>query len=161
MSTGSAKLSVSKMGEEASKVSDAKMAEILNAIGQDIAAIVGGDANDSYLYAEAADGAVEAGVFQDVGDKVIYHDPNDNLFDDIQELWYMAEAGKNWEALHYDLNGGQFDARFEYPDVWDPEETSTDRRERALKERFGDKPVIYPPPDKDFHDLTEADLPDD
>jgi hypothetical protein len=149
------------MGEEASDVSDEKMSELLNAIGQDIAVILGGDPNDSYMYAVAADGAVEAGIFQDVGSQVIYYDPDDELFDDVQELWYGAEPGKKWEVLHLDIKNGQFDAHFDYPDSFDPEETSTDRRERALAARFGDKPVVYPPPDEGFHDLTEADLPSD
>ena len=142
-------------------MSNDKLTEILNSIGQNIAAIVGGDADDSYLYAEAADGSVEAGVFQSVGDQVIYHDPDDELLDDIQELWYAAETDKSWEALRYNIKDRRFDAHFDYPDSFDPEETSTDRRERALKERFGDKPVIYPPPDEHFQDLTEADLGDD
>jgi hypothetical protein len=147
--------------KEADEMSNEKMAERLNAIGQYISAILNGDAEDSYLYAEATDGSVEGGIFQDKGREVIYHDPNTDLAKEILELWYLAEPGKEWGALHYDIKDGRFDARFEYPDAWDPEEFTPDRRERALKERFGDKPVIYPPPDEDFQDLTEADLPGD
>lgn len=142
-------------------MSNEKMTEILNAIGRNIAAIIGSDPDNSYLYAEATDGSVEGGVFQDIGAKVIYHDPTDALADEIQELWYVAERGKKWGALHYDFKDEQFDARFEYPDKWNPDEFTHERMERALKERFGDKPVIYPPRGEDFHDLTEADLLDD
>jgi hypothetical protein len=142
-------------------VSDEKMTELLNAIGQDLAAIVEGNPNGTYLYLEAADGAVGGGVFQDIGPEVLYYDPNDDLCDAVQELWYAAERGKKWGALHYEIKDGQFDARFDYPDAWDPDEYTHDRLERALKERFDDKPVIYPPPDQDFYNLTEADLSDD
>ena len=142
-------------------MSNEKMTEILNAIGRDIAAIIGGDPDNSYVYAEATDGSVEGGVFQDIGATIIYHDPDDNLFDDIQELWYLAKRGEKWGALHYDIKSGQFDARFDYPEAWNPDEFTHERTERALAARFGDKPVIYPPPDENFHDLTEADLPDD
>lgn len=138
-----------------------KITEILNAIGQHIAAIIGGDPNGTYLYLEAADGAVGGGVFHDIGSEVIYHDPDDDLCDDVQELWYAAESSKKWGALHYEIKDGQFDARFDYEDAWNPDEYTHDRTERALKERFGDKPVIYPPPDEGFYDVTEADLPDD
>ena len=137
------------------------MGERLNTIGQHIAAIVDGDPDDCFLYVEVGDGAVEGGVFQDVGAKVIYYDPDDALCDEVQELWYDAAPGKKWGAFHYDIKDGQFDARFEYPDAWDAEEYTPDRRERALKARFGDKPVIYPPPDEGFYDLTETDLPGD
>jgi hypothetical protein len=147
--------------EEVIKMSNEKMTEILNAIGQMVAAILNGSPNDSYLYAEATDGSVEGGVFQDKGKEVIYYDPTDALADEILELWYLAERGKKWGALHYEIIDGKFDARFEYPDTWDAEEYTPDRRERALRARFGDKPIVYPPPDEGFYDLNETDLPED
>jgi hypothetical protein len=150
-----------KTHEEAVNMPNEKLADILNLIGQQVTDILDGEPDNSYLYAEATDGSVEGGIFQDKGREVIYHDPNHALADEILELWYAAEPGKKWGALHYDIKDGQFDARFEYPDAWDPEEYTPDRRERALRERFGEKPVIYPPPDENFHDLTEADLPGD
>lgn len=142
-------------------MSNEEMARILNAVGGDITNIIGKVPSDAYLYAEATAGSVEGGIFEDVGDKIIYYDPDDDLFDNIQELWYAGERGKEWGALHYDIKDGKFDARFEYGDRWNADEYTFDRRERALKERFGDKPVIYPPPDESFHELTEADLPKD
>ena len=138
-----------------------KMADILAQLGQHIAEIINGDPEGSYMYAEADDWFQEAGIFKDAGDTVAYFDPDTELFQEIGRLWEAAEANMKWSALHYDVKNGQFDAQFDYPDSFDPEETSDDRRERALKERFGDKPVVYPPPDEDFHDLTEADLPGD
>ena len=138
-----------------------EMADILAGLGQHIAEIVEGNPDQCYIYAEADAGFQEAGVFRDVGDKVLYFDPDDELVDDIGRLLHAAEPDKKWAALHYDVQNGQFDAQFDYPDSFDPEETSDDRRERALRARFGDKPVIYPPPDEGFYDLTEADLPGD
>lgn len=138
-----------------------EMADILAGLGQRIVEIVDADPENCYVYAEADAGFQEAGVFRDIGDEVLYFDPDDALFEDIGKLWNAADQDKKWAALHYDVKDGKFDARFDYPDYFDPEETSYDRRERALKARFGDKPVIYPPPDEGFYDLTEADLPDD
>ena len=140
-------------------MSDEKTTDLLNAIGNDIADIVKANPNNCYVYAEAADGMVEAGVFQDLGNSIIYYDPDDDLLDDIQELWYSMEMINKWEGLHYDIQGGSFNARFDYADSSDREETSTDRRERALKDRFGDKPIIYPEPGPEFYGVTEADFP--
>ncbi len=50
-----------------------------------------------------------------------------------------------------------FRYEFDYPDQFDPNENCDDRRDHALKARYGAKPVVYPKPE-DLPDLTEADL---
>lgn len=40
---------------------------------------------------------------------------------------------------------GKFDVSFKYPDEVNVETISMERRQSALRARFGDKPVIYPP----------------
>jgi hypothetical protein len=57
--------------------------------------------------------------------------------------------------LHYDIKDGKFAVEYFYTDQLDPDEGSYERRERALEQRFGDKPIIYPPPDPGLWDLTE------
>jgi hypothetical protein len=142
-------------------MSNDQTAEMLNSIGQYMVHIIGDLYDNSYLHAEAGARWAEVGIFQDVGLEVVYHDPNTELSLQIIRLWDAAEPDRKWGALHYDIKDGRFDARFEYSDGWDPDETTGDRLERALHERFGEKPVIYPRAGPEFDDLTEADLPGD
>lgn len=142
-------------------MSNEKMAEILAEIGQHLVEITEDDPEGVYLYVEADAGSQEAGIFKDKGESISYWDPDGELFDAIDRLWYAADSDKKWAVMEYVVTNGRFDADFLYPDQLDPEETSYDRRERALEKRFGDKPVIYPPMDEDFHDLTEDDLSKD
>jgi len=135
--------------------------DMLNAIGQHLADIIERHPDGTYLYAEVDEGAYEAGVFHDEGEQVVYYDPSDELFDELIGLWELAEAGKKWAVLQYEVKEGKFNASFSYPDQLDPEEFSFERRERALAERYGDKPVIYPKPDGNFRRLTLEDFPDD
>ncbi|WP_397603327.1 hypothetical protein [Sphingorhabdus sp.] len=138
-----------------------EMGKLLNQIGQHLADILDQHPDGSYMYAEVTEGSCEAGVFHDEGEQVVYYEPNDELFDALFDLWKFAEADKKWTALHYEVNDGAFKARFLYPDQLDPDEFSYERRGRALDERYGDKPVIYPESDGDFRELTLDDFPDD
>ena len=140
---------------------NSKFGEILTAVGGHIAAIVGDDHDGAYMYAESDGGSYGASIFKDAGEAVVYFDPDDALFAELERLWHAAEHDKKWEILHYEIKGETFDARFGFPEELDPEESIDDRRQRALQERYGDKPVIYPPMDEFFHELGEADLPDD
>ena len=138
-----------------------EMGKLLNQIGQHLADILDQHPDDSYMYAEVTEGSCEAGVFHDEGEQVVYYDPSDELFDALFDLWKFAEADKKWTALHYEVNDGAFKARFLYPDQLDPDEFSYERRGRALDERYGDKPVIYPKPHGSFRELKLDDFPDD
>ena len=138
-----------------------EMGDMLNGIGQHLADILEQHPDGSYMYAEVDEGSCEAGVFLDEGEQVVYFDPSDELFDALFDLWEFAEADKKWVVLHYEVKNGAFAVRFSYPDQIDPEESIVERRERALYERYGDKPVIYPEPDENFRMLTLDDFPDD
>jgi hypothetical protein len=135
-----------------------KMGDMLNSIGQHLADILDTHPNDSFLYAEVTEGSVGSGVFHDVGDRVIYFDPSNELVDALGKLWDMAPETEKWAVLQYEVKDGKFDARYTYPEDLKPDEWETDQRQRVLIERYGDKPVIYPEPDERFHALTEADL---
>ena len=114
-------------------------------IGGEIAHIVGGEFNEAFLYAEVGDGWVGAGVFKDERSAVRYFDPSSALCDMLLEAWKTSEPAKRWAVVEYSIIGSKFDAQFLFPDQIDPEESEYERRPRALKRRFGDKPVIYPP----------------
>lgn len=56
------------------------------------------------------------------------------------------ESGiKRWSIMEYEIKDGKFDVSFKYPDEVHVETISMERREAALRARFGDKPVVYPP----------------
>lgn len=114
-------------------------------LGGEIADIVGGQVDGALLYVEAGEGWASAAIFRDEGDAIRYFDPSSELFDLIHELWNAQEPSKRWAVMEYVVEGTKFDAQFLYPEQIDPEESEVERRPRALKRRFGDKPVIYPP----------------
>lgn len=115
-------------------------------IGAELAEIVGGDPDGVYLYAEAGEGWYGYGVFKDEGDKVRYYDPSRELGDLIYEAWQTEDPDKRWAIMEYEIHGTKFDAEFKFSDEVKVESyDEDDRRDIALKRRFGDKPVIYPP----------------
>lgn len=142
-------------------MANVRLSNSLNAVGQCVAAIVGDEPDGAYLYVECNGRSCGAGVFHDKGESVAYFDPDEELIAALYQLWNVSDADKKWEVLEYEIAGDAFDARFGFADELDLEETIHDRRERALRARYGDKPVIYPPMDDDFHELTEDDLSDD
>lgn len=122
-----------------------KLGPLFANIGSEVAKIVGGDPDGAYLYVEAGDGWYGASVFKDEGEIVRYFDPSSKLDDLIYEAWLTEEPAKRWVVMEYEVEGANFDARFKFPDEVDVESFDEDRREIALKNRYGDKPVIYPP----------------
>lgn len=118
---------------------------LLADVGGEIADIVGGDPQGAYLYAEAGEGWVGAGVFKDEGESVRYFDPSSELIELLLKAWNAEEADKRWAVMEYEIKGTKFDANFQFPDEIDPKESEIQRRPRALKRRYGDKPIIYPP----------------
>ena len=69
---------------------------------------------------------------------------SDLLFD----LWHAEsdDENKRWSVMEYAIEGGKFEAAFKYPDEVDVSgEPDDERRQAALRARFGDKPVVYPP----------------
>jgi hypothetical protein len=115
-------------------------------IGGELAQIVGGDPDRTFLYVEVGDRWLEGGVFKDEGDSVRYYDPSQELSDLIWKAWNTEEPNKRWSVMGYEITGTKFNARFKFPDEVDVEIYDADRRRTALKNHFGDKPVIYPPP---------------
>ena len=118
---------------------------LLSDIGGALARILGGDADGTFLYAEGGQGWMASGVFKEAGGSVRYYDPSRELGDLLLELWNAEEPDKRWAVMEYVITGAKFDVQFRFPDQIDPDESELERRPRALKRRFGDKPVIYPP----------------
>lgn len=138
-------------------VADADMSEFYNAIGQEIAAIIGKNPDGAYAYVEAEEMMLSPSLFHDVGNRVVYYSPSSELCEAIWDLWYAEPEEKRWATMHYEIADGQFSVEFGYEENADPEELSMDRRDRILKARYGDKPIYYPPPE-DWPEVTEDDL---
>lgn len=142
--------------QEAAQDKFDEIGPILNAIGGEGAAIVGGDPDGLYIYAELDDGAVVAGVFKDEGETVRYFEPTPELVGLLHDAWEAEnwDEALRWVVMEYEVDGSQFDAQFRYAEELDPNEDSRDRRRAALKERYGGKPVIYPPVPEHFQEVT-------
>jgi hypothetical protein len=124
-----------------------KLGPILSDIGAELARMVGGDPDGVFLYVEAGIGWYGASVFDDEGASVRYYDPSRELSDLIYKAWLSQDPDKRWSVLEYEIKGTKFDAGFKFPDEVPVESFADDgRRTVALRKRFGDKPVIYPPP---------------
>ena len=121
-------------------------------IGEEAMRIVGGPPNGIYIYVEIGEGWVEANVFKDEGDRVRYFWPDSpgrsdgvsDLSDAIVDAWCLEPEDKRWTVMHYIIEDGKFDAKFDFDDLERRDETEDERRERVLDARYGDKPRIYP-----------------
>ena len=122
----------------------------LSSIGTDAVAIVGGAPTDIFLFVEAGDGWVSASLYKEAGGSIHYFEPSQALYDDLLDLWEAEDTKKRWTEMQYAVVNGRFNARFEYDDMKLPGDGSIDRRERVLRARYGDKPIVYPPPSPDM-----------
>ena len=119
----------------------------MNEIGQELADIAGGNPEGVYLYVEIGQGWVSPNVFKDDGKSVLWLDFDDAELDDLLfEAWRLEPEGKRWSVMEYEIRGGKFEVSFKYPEEVDVESMDPDNREKALHARYGDKPIVYPPP---------------
>lgn len=58
-----------------------------------------------------------------------------------------------WSVMEYDVKDGKFSVSFKYPEEVNVEIVDGERREAALRARYSDKPVVYPPPPKGAFEL--------
>jgi hypothetical protein len=122
-----------------------KLGHMLSEIGGLAAEDAGGDPDGLYLYVEVGDRWISSSLFKDNGDSIQYFDVSSELSDLIYEFWQAEDRDKRWAVMEYETKGTKFDAKFKYPEEVDVESFDDDRREIALKKRYGDKPIIYPP----------------
>lgn len=124
---------------------------LMNEIGLELVETVGGDPNGVFLYVEIGEGWVDISIFKDEGEVVRWHNPRKtNLADLLREAWYLEPEGPNmrWSVLEYTVIDKKFEVSMKYPEEVNVEVYDDDdvRRQSALRARFGDKPVVYPPP---------------
>jgi hypothetical protein len=118
---------------------------IYAAIGEEAANIVGTDPDGLYLYGEAGEGRSGGGLFMDEGPVVRYYRPTRELCALLLQAWEAEEPKQKWELMEYHIKGTSFDAKLIYPDQIDHDLPPSEIRGGFLRNRFGDKPVIYPP----------------
>jgi len=126
---------------------------LMNEIGQVLAQIADGEPEGVFLYVEIGRGWISSNVFKDEGDAVRNLDSNSDLDHLLWDAWYAAPKGKRWSVMEYDIKGGKFEVAFKYPEEIDVETFDPDHREAALRTRYGDKPVVYPPPPEGAFEL--------
>lgn len=131
--------------------------KLLARIGQALANMIDGDPNGAFAYVEVREMWMAPSAFHDEGNRVVYFSTSHEFDEAVDDLWHAKDVGLRWEAMRYEIVDGQFAVEFDYPDQLDIDESCDDRRERALKTRYGDK-LIYYPPREDLSELTEADL---
>lgn len=136
-----------------------KVGDILAGLAQHLQEILGIHPNGTFVYAEIDDEGCEVAIFHDEGDKIVYYEADDELFDEIINLWETAIDSEKWLVLEYDVRGEQFESSFTYIDQLNPEEDSIERRERLVHSRYGDRQVIYSAMGPNAVKLTLDDLP--
>lgn len=132
-----------------------KVGRLIERIGAEGAAIVGGNPEGTYIYAEVEPGVVFASVFKEESQSVRYFDCTSELSDLIMDAWEAENPDdhKRWTVLEYEVRGGKFDVHLTYSDELNPRDHASDRLELALRKRYGTKPVVYPPIPERFEEL--------
>lgn len=98
------------------------------------------------LYAQLDYNMIGESIFKELGDQFLFRWPvNERLPYALLELWEAQDGNYRWSELEYVLRDGRFEVTYFYPDGIDPEEDVIQRRERALRRHFREKPIVYPP----------------
>ena len=122
-----------------------KLGPILNEIGQELAEIAG-VRDGMYLYVEAGDGWTAPSVFKEDGSVIRYLDSDGTELPDLlDDAWNAEPEGKRWSVMEYVIENGRFAVSFKYPEEVNVDTMEHDHRQDALRRRYGNKPVVYPP----------------
>ncbi len=98
------------------------------------------------LYAQLNHNMIGESIFKELGNQLLFRWPtNERLPSALLELWEAQDGQEQWSELEYMLRDGQFAVAYVYPDDIDPQEDVIERRKRALRRHFGEKPIVYPP----------------
>ncbi|NYT39360.1 hypothetical protein HZY97_01195 [Sphingomonas sp. R-74633] len=127
-----------------SNESEAILQEIGNLLAEDLEPPF----DSILLHAILAENMVGPSIFKDLGDHIIYRDVALDLLDEVLlDLWYTFPPRERWAEMEYLIRDGKFEVKYVYADEVAPIEieNSLDRRDRIVREYFGDKPIVYPP----------------
>lgn len=133
----------------------------LSEVGLEVVEIAHGEADALFLYVEAGEGWVRPSLFKEDGDMVrdleLRGSPLAELIIDARET--EPDVSKRWSVMEYVIEDGKFEAKFQFPEDVDVEgdDDILERRDAILKARYGDKPVVYPPPPEGSFELRSED----
>ena len=79
-------------------------------IGQALAflSMIDGDPNGAFAYVEVREMWMAPSAFHDEGNRVAYLRTSREFDEAVEDLWYINDAGRRWEALRYEIVDGQF-----------------------------------------------------
>lgn len=132
--------------------------ELLNEIGRLLAEDREYPFEPTLLYAQLDRNMIGESIFKELGNQILYRRPViDRLPYALLDLWETQEGDDRWMEMEYLVRDGRFEVAYIYPDAIDPEEDVVERRARAVRRHFGQKPIVYPPwPPED--DVPEYDV---
>lgn len=120
--------------------------QLLNEIGELLTEDRDYPSEPTLLYAQLDHNMTGQSIFKELGNQILFRWPlNERLTYALLELWEARDGQDRWSELEYVLRDGQFEVAYFYPDEIDPREDVIERRERALRRHFGEKPIVYPP----------------
>lgn len=98
------------------------------------------------LHAHVDTGVVAPSIFKDVGDWVVYREPDlARLTPPLLKLWHLSSLMGRWSEIEYRICGDRFEVRFiQAGDKAKKRFVSDKVRKALLKRYFGNKPVEYP-----------------
>lgn len=122
-----------------------EMNRLLAKIGQLLAEDRSYPLDETLLYARVEEGMAAPSIFKNLGNQILYREPDlSPLCDALFDLWYAEDPDKRWAELEYVVRDATFTATYGYDKI-DPEEDTFERRDRVVRRHFGDKPIVYPP----------------
>lgn len=132
--------------------------KLLNEIGQLLMEDRKYPVEPTLLYAQLDRNMVGESIFKELGNQILYRRPViEGLPYALLDLWEAQEGEDRWAEMEYLLRDGKFEIVYIYPDEIDAEDDLVERRARAVRRHFGEKPIVYPPwPPED--DAPEYDL---
>ncbi|HVF92684.1 MAG TPA: hypothetical protein VM900_00065 [Sphingomonas sp.] len=101
------------------------------------------DNDEILVYIEAEAGMTDLSIFQRLGDDIVWVEPEIPFSTAVMDFWYSAPDDSKWAGFLMIIQDGEFDLEFFYPDSLDNEQSSQERRQLVLTERYGDLPVHY------------------
>jgi len=113
--------------------------EILEEIGRLVDDQLGGNSENSFLYAEIAKNLGSAYILEEDEGRMIFHVADMEIFWAAMALWELEPKRRRWQVMRYSMADGKFTAEFDYPEDLDQEEFSGDRAMRVLREYAGNR----------------------
>ena len=127
-------------------MADAEAEKLLNEIGQLLMEDREYPVEPTLLYAQLDRNMVSESIFKELGNQILYRRPViEGLPYALLDLWEAQGGGDRWSEMEYVLRDGKFEVAYIYPDEIDAEEDVVERRARAVRRHFGEKPIVYPP----------------